>query len=273
MTGRAHGAADRQSQVLADELVQIALTAAHSASELLLRSQPRTRQSRSKSSPTDPVTEADRAAERIVVDAIRASRPDDGVLGEEGARIEGTSGLRWVIDPLDGTVNYLYQRADWGVSLAVEDDAGALAGVVLDPVRRETFHATRGGGAYLNARPLRVNDPVPVGMALVATGFSYRAEARRRQSDLLGRVLPLVRDIRRMGACSTDLCALALGRTDAFLEDELAPWDWAAGALIAGEAGATITPLRAGSDNPGLLAAGPALHGELAALLGLTGSR
>jgi myo-inositol-1(or 4)-monophosphatase len=250
-----------------DELVQIALTAGHSAADLLLRSQPRIRRSKAKSSPTDPVTEADRAAERILVDAIQASRPEDGVIAEEGTRLSGTSGLRWVIDPLDGTVNYLYQRADWAVSLAVEDDAGALVGVVVDPVRHETFHATRGGGAYLNARPLRVNDPVSAGMALVATGFSYRAEARRRQSGLFGRLIPYVRDIRRTGACSTDLCALAAGRADAFLEDELAPWDWAAGALIAREAGATVTPLRAGSDNPGLLAAGSALHGELAPLI------
>lgn len=254
-------------RVLADELVRIATTAAHEAAELLLEHQPRVRQSRSKSSPTDPVTEADRAAERIVVAAVRANRPDDGVLAEEGTQIAGTSGLRWVIDPLDGTVNYLYQRADWGISLAVEDAAGALAGVVVDPVRRETFHATRGGGAYLDGRPLRVNDPVPTELALVATGFSYRAEARRRQSDLLSGVLPLVRDIRRMGACATDLCALAAGRADAFLEDELAHWDWAAGALVAREAGAVVTPLRAGSDNPGLLAAGPALHGGLTALL------
>jgi len=250
-----------------DELVQIALTAAHAAGDLLLRWQPRIRQGRSKSSPTDPVTEADRVAERILVEAIQAGRPDDGVVAEEGTRLTGTSGLRWVADPLDGTVNYLYQRADWAISLAVEDDAGALVGVVLDPVRRETFHATRGGGAYLNGRSLRVNDPVPVGMALLATGFSYRAEARRRQSGLLGQVITVVRDIRRTGACSTDLCALAAGRADAFLEDELAPWDWAAGALIAREAGATITPLRAESDNPGLLAAGSALHGELAPLL------
>jgi myo-inositol-1(or 4)-monophosphatase len=265
-------AADHPTRALTDELVQVALTAAHKASELLLRHQPGVQQSRSKSSPTDPVTEADRAAERIVVEAIRTSRPDDGVIGEEGTSIAGTSGLNWVIDPLDGTVNYLYQRTDWGISLAVEDDAGALVGVVLDPVRGETFYATRGGGAFLNARPLRVNDPVATEMALVATGFSYRAEARRRQSDLLSQVLPLVRDIRRMGACSTDLCGLAAGRSDAFLEDELAPWDWAAGALIAREAGAAITTLRAGSGNPGLLVAGPALHGELTRLLDVAAS-
>ncbi|MGH3434825.1 MAG: inositol monophosphatase family protein, partial [Thermocrispum sp.] len=237
------------------------------AAALLLDRQPGIRQTATKSSPTDPVTEADRAAERLVVDAIHSARPDDAVLAEEGTRLSGSSGLRWVIDPLDGTVNYLYQRPGWAVSLAVEDGAGALVGVVVDPLHGEAFSAVRGRGAYLNGHRLRVNDPVPRSMALVGTGFSYDPDSRRRQAVLAAEMLPVVRDIRRSGTCAGDLCALAAARVDAFLEDELSPWDWAAGALIAREAGATVTPLRADSVNPGLLAAGPALHAELAGLI------
>jgi myo-inositol-1(or 4)-monophosphatase len=246
-----------------DELVRIAVEAAEAAGRLLLGRQHGVRETGTKSSPTDPVTEADRAAERLVVEAIRASRSDDAVLAEEGTRLSGNSGLRWVIDPLDGTVNYLYGRPGWAVSLAVEDTAGALVGVVVDPLHGETFHAVRGRGAYVGGRRLRVSDPVPAAMALVGTGFSYRREARRRQASVLAELLPVVRDIRRTGTCAGDLCALAAGRLDAFLEDELSPWDWAAGALVAREAGATVSTLRAGSDNAGLLAAGPALHAEL----------
>jgi len=250
-----------------DELVRIAVDAAEAAGRLLLARQSEVREAATKSSPTDPVTEADRAAERLVVAAIHANRPDDAVFGEEGTRLSGTSGLRWVIDPLDGTVNYLYRRPGWAVSLAVEDSVGALVGVVVDPVHAETFHAVRGGGACVGGQRLRVSDPVPAAMALVGTGFSYRREARRRQASLLAELLPAVRDIRRTGTCAGDLCAVGAGRLDAFLEDELSPWDWAAGALIASEAGAVVTPLRAGSANSGLLVAGPALHADLSRLI------
>ena len=250
-----------------DDLVRLALEAAAAAGQLLLDRQAGIRQAATKSSLTDPVTEADRAAERLVVGTIRTARPADAVFAEEGTRLAGTSGLRWVIDPLDGTVNYLYRRPGWAVSIAVEDAAGALAGAVVDPLHEEAFHAVRGHGAYLNGQRLRVTDPVPSGTALLGTGFSYTPDARRRQARLMAGLLPLVRDIRRTGTCAGDLCALAAGRMDAFLEDELSPWDWAAGALIAREAGAVVTPLRPDTTNPGLLAAGPALHAELSGLV------
>jgi myo-inositol-1(or 4)-monophosphatase len=264
----------------ADELVSVALMAARAAGQLLVNRQNGARAVAAKSSPTDPVTEADRAAERLLVDLVRTRRPHDGVLAEEGTELPGTTGLRWVIDPLDGTVNYLYGRPSWTVSLAVEDAAGELVGVVLDPVHREAFHAVRGRGAYLGAERLRVRDPVPAAMALLAIGFSYDPQVRRRQAGRLVELLPAVRDIRRLGTCAGDLCGLAAGRVDGFLEDDLAPWDWAAGALIAREAGATVTPLHGGtatgptgpggparSRTVGLLAAGPSLHSELSRLL------
>lgn len=252
---------------LTSSLVDIAVTTAEAAGRLLLERQPGIRQAATKSSPTDPVTDADRAAERLVVGAISAIRPDDEVFAEEGTRVAGTTGLRWVIDPLDGTVNYLYQRAGWTVSIAIEDGDGALVGVVVDPLHDETYRAVRGGGAYRNDEPLRVNADVGAAMALVGTGFSYQRESRHRQGELLARLLPMVRDVRRTGSCADDLCAVAAGRLDAFLEDELSPWDWAAGALIAREAGAVVTPLRDGTENHGLLVAPPALHRELSEVI------
>lgn len=258
---------DGASSIEPDHLIRIAVEAAQAAGELLLSRQSGIRQAATKSSPTDPVTDADRAAEHLIVAAIRTTRPDDAVRAEEGTELPGTSPLRWLIDPLDGTVNYLYQRRGWAVSVAVEDSAGTLVGVVADPIHGEVFHAARGRGAYLSGQRLRVNDRVPRGLALVGTGFSYTPDARRRQAQLMTTLLPAVRDIRRTGTCAGDLCALAAGRLDAFLEDELSPWDWAAGALIAREAGATVTPLRADSASPGLLAAGPVLHAELSHLI------
>ncbi|MGH3520973.1 MAG: inositol monophosphatase family protein [Haloechinothrix sp.] len=247
--------------------MRIALDAGEAAGRLLLARQHGIRQAATKSSPTDPVTDADRAAEHQVVEVIHGKRPDDTILAEEGTELAGTSGLRWVIDPLDGTVNYLYQRPGWAVSIAVEDATGPLVGVVVDPMAGETFHAVRGRGAYRDRERLRVNDPVSARMALVGTGFSYRPESRHRQSQLLAGLLPAVRDIRRSGTCAGDRCALAAGRLDTFIEDELSPWDWAAGALIAREAGATVTPVRATEHKPGLMAAGPALHTELHTLI------
>ncbi|WP_232376767.1 inositol monophosphatase family protein [Amycolatopsis aidingensis] len=253
---------------IAAELLRTALLAGEAAGRQLRARQAGVRQAATKSSPTDPVTEADHAAERTVVNLLRRWRPEDAVLAEEGTLLAGTSGYRWVIDPLDGTVNYLYQRAGWAVSVAVEDADGAVAGVVVDPVLGETFHAVRGGGAFLGERRLRVNDPVPLERALVGTGFSYHPRSRERQARLVTGLLPAVRDIRRTGTCAGDLCALAAGRVDAFLEDELSHWDWAAGALIAAEAGAVVSTLRPAEERHGLLAAGPALHTGLRELAG-----
>jgi myo-inositol-1(or 4)-monophosphatase len=252
----------------ASELLGLATAVAHEAGAELLSRAEDLHTVRMKSSDTDPVSEADQAAEALLVERIRAARPDDGILAEEGSDRRGTSGLRWVIDPLDGTVNYLYGFPVWAVSIAVEDSHGPLVGVVHDPRRDELFSATRGGGARRGETELSVNDPVALDRALVATGFSYDRGQRRHQAQLIARVLPAVRDVRRAGAAALDLCSLAAGRVDAYYEHGLAPWDWAAGSLIAGEAGATVAevtdPVTGVS---GVVAAGPGLSPELRALL------
>lgn len=246
------------TSALLDLAVEVATAAGN---ELLSRSDD-AGQVDHKSSATDPVSEADRAAERRITEALSSARPDDGLLGEEGADRHGSTGLRWVIDPLDGTVNYLYGIPAWSVSIACEDEHGALVGAVIDPSRQETFSAVRHQGASRNGQPLRVNEPVELAGALLATGFSYDSEIRRRQAATLAFLLPQVRDIRRIGSAALDLCAVAAGRVDAYYEDTTARWDWAAGALVATEAGAVVTPLASG-----LLAAGPSLHTGLSALL------
>lgn len=257
-----------------DGLVDLAVRAAHRAGAALLERYGHAGRVEAKTSATDPVSDADRASEALLVETILGERPDDGLLGEEGARQRSGSGLRWVIDPLDGTVNYLYRHPGWAVSVACEqlDEAGewqALAGVVHNPLAGETFTAALGAGAWLGDRRLRVNDPVPVARALVATGFSYDPEVRRRQGRCVAALLPQVRDIRRVGAAALDLCSLAAGRVDAYYEEMLSRWDWAAGALIAAEAGAVVDPLPPLKGEPGMtvVAAGPALQPLLHALL------
>ncbi len=199
----------------------------------------------SKSSPEDVVTLADRETERLIRSIIAEARPDDGFLGEEDGLVPSTSGLTWVVDPIDGTVNYLYGRPHWAVSIAVvegEPDPltwNALAGAVVNPSSGEVFTASRGGGAFLADRRLQVRE-AELSLALVATGFSYAAETRRRQALVIADLITSVRDIRRAGTASLDLCDVASGRVDAYFERGLKPWDHAAGALIASEAGATV---------------------------------
>jgi myo-inositol-1(or 4)-monophosphatase len=176
----------------------------------------------------------------------------------------GSSGRRWVVDPLDGTTNYLYRYPAWAVSVALEDGEGGLAGVVFDPLSEELFSATRGGGAFVNGAPIRVRDPDELGRALVATGFGYDPDVRRGQAEVLLRVLPHVRDVRRAGAAALDLCHVAAGRLDGYFERGINHWDWAAGALIVEEAGGRVVPLAGG--RPGLAAAGPRLVESLADL-------
>jgi myo-inositol-1(or 4)-monophosphatase len=217
-----------------------------------------------KSSPTDVVTAADQAVERLLVAGISAARPDDGLLGEEGAGRAGTSGLRWVIDPIDGTVNYLYGIPQWAVSIGVEDGEGTAVGVVFDPAKDELWLAVRGGGSTLNGTPLRCSTVDTLAQALVGTGFGYDERRRAAQARLLPTLLPAVRDIRRLGAGALDLCAVAAGRLDAYFEQGLSPWDLSAGRLIAAEAGARVEGLRgraAGYDL--VLAAGPGVFGLL----------
>ncbi|QKW21926.1 inositol monophosphatase [Kitasatospora sp. NA04385] len=221
-----------------------------------------------KSSPVDVVTEMDLASEKLVLELISTRRPDDGYLGEEGADRPGTSGVRWVVDPLDGTVNYLYGLPSWAVSVAAELDGEAVVGVVFVPARGELFQAVRGGGATLDGRPLAVR-PAPVwGRALVATGFGYLRERRVHQAEVLHALMGEVRDVRRGGAAAVDLCDLAAGRFDGYYERGLAPWDRAAGLLIAAEAGA-LTGSRPGlpADGELTVAAPPGVFEPLQARL------
>jgi myo-inositol-1(or 4)-monophosphatase len=221
-----------------------------------------------KSSPTDIVTEMDTAAETFIVSELRRHRPDDGVLGEEGASDAGTSGVRWVIDPIDGTVNYLYRWPAWAVSIAAEVDGEVAVGVVHVPALGETYTAVRGGGARCNGRPLRVSAASALELALVGTGFGYERSRRAHQAQVLTAVLPRVRDVRRGGAASVDLCFVAAGRLDGYFERGLQPWDLAAGGLVAAEAGAVVGGLAGRAAGPDLvIAAAPGLFGELAGLL------
>ncbi len=218
-----------------------------------------------KSSPTDPVSEADLASQRAIRALIRARRPDDAFLAEEeGADVAGSSGLRWVVDPLDGTVNFLYGIARWSVSVAVADERGTLAGVVHDPIAGETFSAVRDGPARHDGVPIRdrSRDAVELSRSLVATGFAYDAELRARQGQAAARLLPLVRDIRRPGSAALDLCDAALGRYDAYYEHGLSPWDVAAGALVCARAGLEVRELPRG-----ILAAPPVLAAQLEAIV------
>jgi myo-inositol-1(or 4)-monophosphatase len=202
-----------------------------------------------KSSPTDVVTAVDTATERLITGRLLDARPDDGLLGEEGAAREGTSGVRWVIDPIDGTVNFLYGLRGYAVSIAAEVDGVTVAGAVLDVPTGELFTATAGGGAFLSTpagpEPVRLagNRPGSLQQTLVATGFGYRVEQRRAQGAVVARLLTEVRDIRRQGCASLDLCSVAAGRVDAYYELDLKPWDHAAGALVAAEAGLVVTGL------------------------------
>ena len=256
-----------------DELAGIAVAAARAAAdELLARFGRRHSGLRAKSTPTDPVSDADLAAEAAIRRVLLDNRPDDAILGEEGGETgprEGRSGLRWVVDPLDGTVNFLYGVPQFAVSVACEDAAGGLAGVVLDPVRGECFAAVRGGAPTLDGEPIRGSSSDGLAGALVATGFGYDPDVRARQAAVAARVLPRARDLRRAGAAALDLCWTACGRYDAYYERGVKHWDVAAGALIAERAGLTVRALAAADRDPaGILVAPPGMIDELASLVG-----
>ncbi len=251
------------------QLVEIAVDAAHAAGELLLaRFRTPVAGVGSKSSATDMVSEADRSSEALIRDRLGAARPDDAIIGEEQGAVEGTSGLRWVVDPLDGTTNFLFGVPQWCVSIACEDEAGGIAAVVHDPIRDETFTATRGGGAFLGERRLRVSAKTDLADALVATGFSYLPEERAVAAERLTRVLPRVRDIRRAGSAALDLAWTAAARFDAYYEAPTHHWDRAAGEVLVREAGGITSELDPiGPSGSGLVAAGTALHDALRALV------
>jgi myo-inositol-1(or 4)-monophosphatase len=223
---------------------------------------------RAKSTPTDLVSDADVAAESAIRAVLGARRPDDAILGEEGGAT-GEGELRWVVDPLDGTINFLFGVPVFAVSIACEDRTGTLAAVVLDPLRDECFAATRSGQPTLNGEPLPPPRRAPeLAQALVATGFAYDAALRARQAAVAARVLPRVRDIRRLGSAALDLAWSALGRYDAYYERGLHPWDLAAGELIAVRAGLDVHELADSDQDPaGVVAAPPELIEELVGLV------
>src|SRR5205807_406487 len=200
---------------------------------------------RTKTTPTDLVSDADIAAESTIRSVLAERRPGDAILGEEGGAT-GEGELRWLVDPLDGTVNFLFGIPAFAVSVACEDSSGVVAGVVLDPTREERFAATRSGESTLNGSPIRGSEREDLETAMVATGFAYDSELRARQAEVVARVLPRVRDIRRVGAAALDLAWCACGRYDAYYERGLKPWDLAAGGLIASRAGLELRKLAGG---------------------------
>jgi myo-inositol-1(or 4)-monophosphatase len=251
-------------------LLQLAVEVAVDAGQLLLARQQQALDTTMKTSATDPVTAADRASEALITRRLLAARPDDSLLGEEGASQTGTSGIRWVIDPLDATVNYTYHLPHWCVSIAAEDDDGPIVGVVHDPTRKEVFAAMRGGGATLDGSPIAVTDVTTLEQTLVATGFAYDPAVRVARgadiADLVGRV----RDLRRTGSAALDLAYVAAGRVDAYFEFGLQPWDWAAGRLLVTEAGGVTSFVErdlAGAPRQGLVAGGAAAYDGRTALL------
>lgn len=265
---------------MTSELLDLARTIALEAGELA--AQRRTEGveiAATKSTTVDVVTEADREVELLIRKRISDARPSDAILGEEGGGIDGSSGLTWLVDPIDGTVNYLYGIPHYAISIAVVDGEPdpltwtGLAGCVLNPASGELFTAAPGEGAFLAGRSgaaasIRIAEPVPLELALINTGFAYNAITRGRQGEVVTKLLSRVRDIRRMGTASLDLCMVASGRTNAYFERTLSPWDHAAGAIIAREAGAVVKGF--GSAAPSrdfILAAEPALAAELELLL------
>jgi myo-inositol-1(or 4)-monophosphatase len=272
----------------AEALLRIAVEAAGEAGRLLAswRGDGRPEVIDTKSSPTDVVTEMDRRSEALITARIRAVRPGDAVLGEEGGQTAGGSPgnagdagagerpgrVRWVVDPLDGTVNYLYGLRDWAVSIAAEVDGAVIAGVVEVPRSGETFTAVAGQGAWLHRDgaviPLRCTSGVSLGQALVGTGFGYDSGRRQVQGEVIAALLPHVRDIRRGGSAAVDLCSVAAGRLDAFFERGLNYWDFAAGGLIAREAGAVVGGLDGRAESTSMaVAAGPELYRQLDSFL------
>jgi myo-inositol-1(or 4)-monophosphatase len=214
-----------------------------------------------KSSATDLVSAADRDAEDLIRTGLTTTRPEDGLVGEEGSHRDSLSGRHWVVDPLDGTTNYLYGIPQWAVSIALEGELG----VVYDPLRDELFAAVRGEGATLNGSLLRMPAPPVLETALIATGFGYDAERRSKQGAVIGQVLPRIRDVRRAGAAALDLCWLADGRVDGYYERGLQAWDWAAARIIVEEAGGAVADLE--PEPHGLAAAHPELLPQLLDLL------
>jgi len=250
--------------------VSVAVDAARTAGAVLLsRWERRGAGLQTKTTSTDVVLDADRAAEAEVVKILRAAYPHDAIVAEEGSGAgESSSGLRWFVDPLDGTVNYLYGIPHYAVAIACEDDEGLLASAVYDPSRDELFTAARGAGAWLRTARLGVSSASDLAQSLVATGFAYVAEARAEQARILSGVLPHIRDLRRFGSAQLDLAWTACGRYDGYFESVDKPWDWKAGALLVREAGGRVSELpQARAGHPHIVASAPLIHDGLVSLL------
>ena len=244
-----------------NELLKLAVEIAKSAGALLLE-RPEKLSVDTKSSEIDIVTQMDKASEKLIVEAILAARPDDGIIGEEGADRASKSGYTWVIDPIDGTVNYFYNMHGWSVSIAIRDSEGVAVGVVYAPTINSMYTAVRGGGAYLNGKTIKCNDPVELNRAMLSTGFHYRAEVRSIEVEQFNKLIMQVRDVRRNGSAAIDICHVAAGLVDGYYEMGLYPWDRDAADLIATEAGAVVTV-----HGELTIAAGAYLHGKLSEIL------
>ena len=257
------------------ELLGLASAAAHEGGALAMAGRRATTlDSDTKSSLTDLVTQFDRQVEAMIVDRVLASRPGDAIVGEEGAAVGGTSGFEWFVDPIDGTTNYVYDLPTWSTSVAVARDGEMVAGAVYVPATDELFAAHLGGGASLNGRPIRCSSRDDLSLALVATGFAYRAELRTLQATRVAAMIGSIRDIRRLGSAAIDLCHVAGGRVDAYFEEHLNPWDAAAGELIAREAGCRTSDFAGGAATASnLVAAAPGVHGALLELLSASAHR
>jgi myo-inositol-1(or 4)-monophosphatase len=250
-------------KVAENELLALALRVAQEVGDFLL-DRPETFNLSVKTGALDFATQMDHASEKYIVTALLAARPDDGIIGEEGASRPSISGITWVIDPIDGTVNYLYGLPGWNVSIAAKDEHGSIVGVVHAPTINSTWTGVRGGGAFLNGLPIRCNDPIELDRALIGTGFAYDIGKRKEQAGVIAHLLPRIRDLRRSGGAAVDICYVALGAYDGYFEYGLKEWDAAAGGLIAVEAGALIT-----TDSAGItFCAGPTLKPVLEAAVG-----
>lgn len=262
------------SPIETQELLTLATSLATEAGAFLLDGLTRARTSiETKSSGTDMVSEMDKGAETLLVQGILSARPNDGILGEEGTDREGTTGVRWVIDPLDGTTNYLYGHPLWSVSIGIEINGVPAVGVVDAPMLHETYTASTGGGAFRNGTPIAASECTDLGFALVATGFGYEASVRDWQGGIVHALLPTIRDLRRGGSAALDLCFVASGRVDAYYERGCHPWDLCAGTVIVREAGGIATGLHDGAPSRNLVVAAasgvhPLLRARLADLIG-----
>ncbi|MFM8205868.1 MAG: inositol monophosphatase family protein [Actinomycetales bacterium] len=248
------------------ELLRIAVEIANSAGNLLLQ-RPSNFQLQEKSGALDFATQRDHESEELIVRSIKEIRPGDGIIGEEGTNQVSTTGFTWIIDPIDGTVNYLYGLPGWCISIAIQDENETVVGVVHAPSLNLTWTAIRGQGAFCNGERIGCNESVPLDRALIGTGFAYDISARTKQGEFLKYLIPKVRDLRRLGACAADICQVASGALDAHFEAGVNLWDFAAASLIAREAGAKFLAVAGVPEGEKhfVLVAGPDLYRELGA--------